>query len=145
MKLVRRIPGFLTDNEVRFLGTLAARIPAKGLIVEISSYKGKSTVMLAHVAAEYKAGPVVAVDPHEGLSYLGEVAEQYRAPTFEDFLENLRSAGVEGQVKAWMARSEDVARECNRPIRFLWIDGDHSYHGCKQILNCLRPIWSMVQ
>ena len=139
MNLVRPIPGFLMDNEVRFLGTLAACIPAKGAIVEIGSYKGKSTVMLAHIAAEYETGPVVAIDPHEGLSYLGEVAEQYRAPTFDDFLQNLRSAGVAAHVEAHRARSEDVARQWNRPIRFLWIDGDHSYHGCKQDFELFAP------
>jgi len=64
---MRRVPGFLGENEARFLGLLAACVPAEGAIVEIGSYKGKSTVMLASVAAHYGRGPVVAIDPHTGL------------------------------------------------------------------------------
>src|SRR5271169_2003072 len=88
------IPGFLAENEIRFLGALAACTPAQGAIVEIGSFKGKSTVMLASVAARYGLGHVVAIDPHAGLSYLGtHVPDQ--DPTFAEFLASLKSAGVE--------------------------------------------------
>lgn len=137
--LARLTPGFLLENEMRFLGILAACIPVRGAIVEIGSYKGRSTVMLAHIAAEYKLGPVIAIDPHEGLSYLGDVAEQYRAHSFEEFLHNIRSAGVDSEVEVQRARSEDVARQWNRPIRLLWIDGDHSYRGCSQDFALFSP------
>src|SRR2546421_12065082 len=62
----RRVPGYLGENEARFLGILAAcaPAPAEGAIVEIGSFKGKSTVMLASVAVHYGLGPVVAIDPH---------------------------------------------------------------------------------
>jgi predicted O-methyltransferase YrrM len=60
----RNIPGYLLENEARFLGFLAACTPAKGRIVEIGSFKGRSTVMLAKVAAPYGLGKVVAIDPH---------------------------------------------------------------------------------
>ena len=60
----RRVPGYLGEHEARFLGILAACAPAEGAIVEIGSFKGKSTVMLASVAAHYGLGPVVAIDPH---------------------------------------------------------------------------------
>lgn len=48
-----RVPGHLGENEARFLGLLAAATPGKGVILEIGSFKGKSTVMLASVAAHY--------------------------------------------------------------------------------------------
>jgi hypothetical protein len=35
----RTVPGYLLENEARFLGVLAACTPAKGRIVEIGSFK----------------------------------------------------------------------------------------------------------
>ncbi len=137
----RLIPGFLAENEVRFLGTLAACAPAQGAIVEIGSFKGKSTVMLASVAARYGQGPVVAIDPHAGLSYLGtHVPDQ--DPTFNEFLASLKSAGVEQNVEVRRAFSRDVAKQWDRPIRLLWIDGDHSYRGCKEDFDLFSPYLS---
>jgi len=43
---------------------VAACAPAQGIILEIGSFKGKSTVGLASIAQRFDLGPVVAVDPH---------------------------------------------------------------------------------
>ena len=140
LELSRKTPGFLADNETRFLGILAACVPAAGSIVEIGSFKGKSTVMLASVVAKYGGGPVVAIDPHEGLSYLGpQVAEVYRSETFEEFLSSIKAAGVEAEVEVRRKHSRDAALDWNRPIRLLWIDGDHSYKGCKEDFDLFSP------
>ena len=129
--LAKDVPGFLGDNELRFLGALAALTPAIGAMVEIGSFKGKSTVMLASVAARFGLGRVVAIDPHAGLGYLG-TQNEYLAPTYEEFLSALKTAGVEEHVEAHRAFSREVAMKWQRPIRLLWIDGDHTYRGCKE-------------
>src|SRR5207247_307404 len=67
-RLVSAAPGFLTEREARFLALAAACVPAQGVILEIGSFKGKSTVGLASVAARYRLGKVVAVDPHTAPS-----------------------------------------------------------------------------
>ena len=138
LERARLVPGFLVDNEARFLGTLAACTPAQGAIVEIGSFKGKSTVMLASVAAKYGQGPVVAIDPHEGLSYL-DIEMPDQDPTFDEFLGSIKSAGVEEHVEVRRALSCDVGKDWNRPIRLLWIDGDHSYRGCKEDFDLFSP------
>jgi predicted O-methyltransferase YrrM len=124
------VPGFLGENEARFLGLLAACIPAKGAIVEIGSFKGRSTVMLARVSAHYGLGPVVSIDPHTRI--LSPVRQDDRASTYDNFLASLRGAGVEKQVEVHRAFSKDVQAKWDRRIRFLWIDGDHSYEGARQ-------------
>ncbi len=134
----RSIKGFLAENEARFLATLAACTPGKGAIVEIGSFKGKSTVTLATVASKYGHGPVVAIDPHAGLSYLGPTAPELN-PTFEEFLSALKTFGVEPFVEVHRAFSREVAKGWDRPIRLLWIDGDHSYHGCKEDFDLFTP------
>ena len=65
---MRGAPGFLTEREARFLALVAACAPAQGVILEIGSFKGKSTVGLASVAMRYGLGPVITVDPHSGPS-----------------------------------------------------------------------------
>lgn len=134
----RDVPGFLLENEARFLGLLAACTPSKGLIVEIGSFKGRSTVMLATVAAHYGFGPVVAIDPHDfNLS----VTPAPAAPgsSYADFAESLRSADASQHVEFHHAHSQDVSASWNRPIRLLWIDGDHSYEGVKADFDGFSP------
>ncbi len=137
-QLALKTPGFLGENEIRFLGILAACTSAKGAIVEIGSFKGKSTVLLATMAKKYGLGPVVAIDPHQGLSYLGPEAPE-QSPTFEEFLGNVRSAELDANVEVQRAFSRDVAKTWSRPIRLLWIDGDHSYEGCKEDFGLFSP------
>ena len=137
-QLALKMPGFLGENEIRFLGVLAACTPAEGAIVEIGSFKGKSTVLLATMAKKYGLGPVVAIDPHQGLSYLGPEAPQ-QSPTFDEFLGNVKAAGLDANVEVQRAYSRDVAKKWSRPIRLLWIDGDHSYKGCKEDFDLFSP------
>lgn len=137
----RIIPGFLGENEARFLGTLAACTPGQGDIVEIGSFKGKSTVMLATVASKVRRGKVVAIDPHGGLSYLGANAP-HQDPTFNEFLASLRNAGVQQFIEVHRATSMGVAKDWRRPISLLWIDGDHSYSGCKTDFDLFSPFLS---
>ena len=124
--------GFLMEGEARLLGTIAACAPATGVILEIGSFKGKSTVMLGKVAAHYGLGPVIAVDPHNfNNSELQDFKSAPDATSFNEFLHNIKAAGVDGHVEVHRAYSSEVASLWNRPIRFLWIDGDHSYPGAK--------------
>ncbi len=135
-----RIPGHLGENEARFLGTLAACSPGSGVIVEIGSLKGKSTVMLASIAARYGLGPVVAIDPHTSPAATDVAINN--GSTFDEFMNSLRSSGVESQVEVHRSFSQDVAKQWNRPIRLLWIDGDHTYQGTKQDFDGFAPYLS---
>ncbi|HMD40275.1 MAG TPA: class I SAM-dependent methyltransferase [Candidatus Acidoferrum sp.] len=134
----QRVPGHLTENEARFLGLLAACVPGKGAIVEIGSFKGRSTVMLAKVASHYGHGPVVAIDPHNS-DILLKTEDHPEDSSYRDFLGNIRAARVSNQVEPHLARSMDVARSWERPIRVLWIDGDHSLEGAKGDLDGFLP------
>lgn len=129
---VKEIPGFLVEEEARFLGLIAACAPRDGAVVEIGSFKGKSTVMLAKVAQHYGLGPVVAIDPHNFNS--AELKNHRTVPgasSYQEFLDNLQTGSVSEMVEVHRAFSSEIAATWSRPIRFLWIDGDHSYQGAK--------------
>lgn len=134
---MRAAPGFLTEREGRFLALVAACAPARGAILEIGSFKGKSTVGLASIAQRYGLDPIVSVDPHSApaVTDFGHGSQQ---SSWDDFRASLRAARVESSVEAHRAYSRDLARGWTRPIRFLWIDGDHTYRGAKEDIDLFR-------
>ena len=117
---------------------MAACAPAQGAILEIGSYKGKSTVGLASIARRYGLDPVVSVDPHSAPA-VTDFGHGSRQSSWDDFRTSLRSAGVEHSVEAHRTYSRELAKEWTRPIRFLWIDGDHTYRGAKEDIDLFRP------
>lgn len=138
LKLSRGVPGFLGDNEARFLALLAACTPADGLIVEIGSFKGKSTVLLGSVAAQCGLGRIVAIDPHTSPSPT-DPGLPPGTSSFEEFSAALGSAKLEGQVEVHRTFSREVAKGWDRPIRLLWIDGEHTYKGAKEDFDMFSP------
>jgi len=118
----------------------AACTPAAGAMVEIGSFKGKSTVVLATVARHYGLGHVVAIDPHtfDNPELAAHRAEP-GASSFETFLRNLEAAGVADNVEVHRALSTNIAPHWTRPIRFLWIDGNHTLAGAKADFDGFMP------
>jgi hypothetical protein len=125
---MKSAPGFLTEREGRFLALAAAVGPASGEILEIGSFKGNSTVGLATVANHYGDGPVVAVDPHTAPSST-DPDLRGKNTSYDDFQNTLRTAELLHAVEVHRMTSVELARTWQRPIRLLWIDGDHTYAG----------------
>jgi predicted O-methyltransferase YrrM len=113
------IEGWLTAAEGELLFTLAASCPPGGTIVEIGSWKGKSTTWLVEGAGLASGIRLFAVDPHE--PYLADP----QADSLRDFRENLDRLGLTARVTPIVARSQDAAESFGLPIDLLFIDGDH--------------------
>ena len=60
---VRHVDGWLTDRELSFLALLAACPTTQGTVLEIGSYRGRSTIVLALASRLTDDRRVVAVDP----------------------------------------------------------------------------------
>ncbi|HZH33342.1 MAG TPA: class I SAM-dependent methyltransferase [Pyrinomonadaceae bacterium] len=135
---VENVEGFLTPHEMRFLALLAAYPTAKGEVLEIGSFKGKSTVILAKAAALTGNGRINAVDPMTAPS---ETDPDLRGDesSFPDFQKNLEKHGVTNTVEFNRTFSFELAKTWNKPIRFLWIDGDHTYKGTKLDFDGFAP------
>lgn len=114
------VEGLLEEREGLCLYGLARRSAPLGAVVEIGSYKGRSTWFLARGLEDVGSSwPVVAFDPHlEG--------------TRDDFHANLARTGIASRVESHAAFSHDEAPAFDRPIGLLWIDGDHTYAGVRR-------------
>lgn len=127
--------GFMPPEEGLALYDAAADLPGGGLICEIGTYCGKSTLYLA-AAARRVGAAVVTVDHHRG-SEENQPGWEYHDTTLVDpctgrldtlpaLRWNLYSAGVEDVVTAVVGRSELVGRWWSTPIDLLFLDGGHT-------------------
>ncbi|MBA7703036.1 hypothetical protein ES703_111818 [subsurface metagenome] len=130
IETTKNIEGLLSEKEMKFLALLAACPTAEGEILEIGSFKGKSTVILAKGASLTAKTRVVAVDPLTSPATTDPDLKGQESSS-GDFQTNLRNAGVEKHVEFHRKRSRELAKIWNRDIRLLWIDGDHTYAGTK--------------
>ena len=122
--LAASIEGWLSDAQGCALFRAAAATTGKGLIVEIGSWKGRSTAWLA-AGARLAAARVYAVDPHTGSR------EDPEATTLAAFRANLADAGLADVVEPLVMTSVEAARLLDGPLELLFIDGDHSYEAVR--------------
>ena len=136
-KSAKEVGGFLTDNEGAILFNLARFGMGKGHIVEIGSFKGKSTIWLALGSKSADREKVFAIDPHVG-SEEHQKGERFESKmpesgsTFDTFIENIRTFQVDNWVEPLVKTSVEAAKAWpGAPIRLLFIDGDHSFEGAE--------------
>ena len=137
------VDGWLALGEARKLKQLVIAHPKQGplTVVEIGSWKGRSTIALSLGLKERgpDSGTVYAIDPHTGSKehreQLGEV------DTFAEFEQNLELAGVRDRVEPIRAFShEAVSRFAPGSIDVLFVDGSHEYEDVKRDIAEWMPL-----
>ena len=124
------IEGFISDVEGVFLYKAAKSCEGKGVIVEIGSLKGKSTIWLARGSKAGNNIKVYAIDPHKGSSE--HMKKRGEICTYQEFKRNIAQANVDAIVIPIVNTSEDARRDWDgKPIELLWIDGAHEYEMVK--------------
>jgi MMP 1-O-methyltransferase len=111
-ELMKDVPGWLSDEEGEELYELAKECAGKGVIVEIGSWKGKSTICLGLGSRAGRSVRIFAVDPHADYRH-GE------------FKENVERAGIADLVTPVKGLSQEKADEVREPIELLFVDGSH--------------------
>ena len=113
------VKGWLTDSEAQFLYSKAKACPPGTVIVEIGSWKGKSSICLSQGSAAGGKVHIYAVDPHQDGSY-------------QEFEHNVSSAGIRKLVTPIVKTSADACEGWNQPIGLLFIDGNHEHDMVEQ-------------
>ena len=119
---INPIEGWLTEGEATILARCVAATTTMTTsttrAVEIGSYKGRSTVLLALTIKELGSRlRLMAIDPHIGYHFGGG------ANTYELLHETIFKHSVEGVVDVVRARSTDV--RLREPLALVFIDGLH--------------------
>ena len=117
------VQGKNTVAERFFLYAVSRHLSAKGDILEIGSYSGSSSLMLAAGNEASGRGSMV---------WLVEPAPQ---PDRESFVRLFRAKFLERHVNLAEKTSEDARKDINSRFRLIFIDGDHHYEYVKRDIS----------
>ena len=119
--VITGVPGWETEAEQRYLYTLAQGVYEDGFILEIGAEYGMSASLFCKGAHE--SVKIWSVDLFPG-DLLSKHRQNLKLAGFADRSKQLSGDSVETEA-IWSTGP-------TRPIDLLFIDGDHSYEGCKR-------------
>ena len=124
------IPGWMTPGELKVIARAAGRVPSGGVVVEIGSFAGRSSV---HWAANsdpsvriFCMDPFDAIVDEYSLAHIqGDASTVAGRPSGELFAEH---------TKAWAQHLTPVAQASpppswDEPADVIFVDGDHTSEG----------------
>ena len=126
--VVDGIDGWMSSEQIARLYAAVARCAAGDQVVEIGSYRGRSTIVLASAAADGVA--IVAIDPHAGTDRGPDEIAGFEAEAAADhdvFNDNLAAAGVADRVHHVREFSDRALLSVSGSIAVLFVDGAHRY------------------
>ena len=133
---VPSIRGWLSRDAALLLYRLASGV-SDGCIVEVGSFRGRSTVVLARGAQHGHGARVYAVEPHE--PFVGPRGGEFGPEDRAAFFRNMVRTGAYRTVRLLNTSSEIVAPGWTEPVALLWLDGDHSYEGVRRDFDAWAP------
>jgi len=122
------VDGWMSPDQAKRLYDAAAATRPGDVIVEIGSFRGRSTIVMASAAPD--GVPVVAIDPHAGNDRGPQELEGFAAEAATDhdiFNANLAVAGVSGRVRHVRKFSDAAHGEVQGNVAVLYIDGAHRF------------------
>jgi hypothetical protein len=135
------VEGFLGLDEAWALHEAARLYPPVSqnvTVVEIGSWKGRSTIALGLGANARGNGTVFAIDPHTGSRELIEIYGP--VDTYGSFLWNVERAGVSHVVTPLRETSHQArTRFSDGSVHVMFVDGSHEYEDVRQDIDDWTP------
>lgn len=130
LSLMQSIVGWFSEVEAELLLATVTRalreLTNDCAVVEIGSYLGRSTVLLASAVRDLRpCGQVVAIDPHGGEVGIAGDLDRQGVSTYEAFCANMVAADMRDVVRTIRKRS--TYTYWDQPIGLLFVDGLHDY------------------
>jgi predicted O-methyltransferase YrrM len=127
------VQGWMTEAQARRLWDSAHRLCPGNQIVEIGSYHGRSTIVLASAAPQ--GARVVAIDPHAGNDrgprQIHGTDEEGEADN-RAFRANLARSGLAHRVCHVRCPSSEALDRVEGDIQLLYLDGAHRYRFARE-------------
>lgn len=130
-----RIEGLTKSSELELLHRVALSIPTGGVVVEIGSFRGRSTVAIAAGLENLAGARLIAVDTFGGDPGWDEVAEVSEARRLFD-------QNTEGIAFLEVVQMESVraAREIeDGSVDWVFIDALHDYRSVRADIDAWAP------
>ncbi len=131
------VEGYLSDSDILLLRFLARECSGIGCVVEIGSWKGKSTIALSQGSKNGAHIEIYSVDHHHGSEE--HLEKKKKVYTLKDFKKNIEKYEMDDIVIPLVKTSSQAAKNFKKKIELLFIDGDHTYKSVKQDLKLWFP------
>lgn len=133
------IEGWLPEIEALALYDISRNLPDNHpIVVEIGSWLGKSSVVLAKGIKRKNSPYLYCIDPFNAsgddlsVTIFTKIHLKKERPLKDIFVDNIKAYGVSDYIKILEGYSYNFAKDWDQPIVFLFIDGDHSYDAVLQ-------------
>jgi predicted O-methyltransferase YrrM len=125
-----RIPTHLSFKEKIALSILASG--CRGKLLEIGSYLGASACYIALTINRSSTSRLYCVDTWEN-----DAMSEGQQKTYFRFLHN--TAPYHDRIVTLRGTSAEIAQSFDKPLNFIFFDGDHSYTGIKEDVDIWLP------
>ena len=139
LRLSEAIPGWTRGEEARELARLSFAQGRCAVLVEVGSFLGSSTILLAGPRRMRGSGKVHCVDPFDCSG------DDFSVPHYRRILDDLgggdlrghfdrfiEAAGLQDWVEIHPGTASGIAAGWERPIDLLYLDGDQSRTGARE-------------
>ncbi len=131
-----KIEGWLKCEDAELLFAAAASVRS-GCIVELGSFRGRSTVALCAGSVTGGKVPVYAIEPHE--HFVGVKGGVFGPSDRRAFFKTMLTTRFAAIVRLINTTSQVVAPGWDKPISLLFLDGDHRYEAVLSDFAAWRP------
>jgi predicted O-methyltransferase YrrM len=132
------IQGWTKESELQFLYETAQTMPPGARVVEVGSWKGRSTVVLADGLRDVEGARLFAVDTFAGDA---EIAADYGRVEGREIEDEFRrnTAGIDFLEVVVADSREGAGHFEDESIDWVFIDADHSYPSVRADIAAWAP------
>ena len=140
--VINGVFGYLLPGEIEYLFKIAAKLPKHAKIIEIGSFMGLSSLLIA--SGLYCSGNITSklycVDTWEGSEEHQGLNIVKSGGLYDIFLKNINESGLATLIRPLRMTSSEASRLFeDEYFDFVFIDGDHSFEGCYEDLTAWYP------